>query len=127
MQVMDSESKPKVTWAEAFRDLGLRMIDKGQWAAFIAGIIIFTFVVRVDSDELLSQARELFSWTTLPWVLFLLSIIGWYVHVRFVDNTTKGENQRLGIEKANLQERLTAMQEELESIQQDSPVKPEKL
>jgi len=121
---MESPSKPKVTWAEAFRDIALRMIDKGQWAAFLLGMIVLVVVFRLDSDELVALVRELLMWTVVPWVLLGLCIMGWYFHVRFVDHTTKGENRRLGTEKTMLQERLAAMQRDLEALHQETPHQP---
>lgn len=100
----------RVTWAQAFRDIIIAALNKGQLIPTVLGLGFLIWVWRVDPNELGvlgSQFLTLIkSHQVVGYVLWVITTIGWVIHARVVKGTTDAESGRIGKEKTRLQEQL---------------------
>lgn len=98
---------PKVTWAQAFRDVTIVSINKGQLPVLgCIGIALFMlYRMPQDSVGLLAQhvVDRLSAWELAGWVLCLLVMACWYYHARWMRRSHADELHRIGSEKSKLQ------------------------
>lgn len=100
----------RVTWAQAFRDIFVGAMNKGQLIPVVLGLCMIIWMWRADPHDLavlgerflnLVQRHEGFGY-----VLWVITLVGWILHAKFVRGTTDAESGRIGKEKTALQERL---------------------
>ncbi|RAP57346.1 hypothetical protein [Oleiagrimonas sp. MCCC 1A03011] len=100
----------KVTWAQAFRDIIIAAMNKGQLIPVLLGLALLIWMVRVSPDELSKfgyRCVELIvHHHVLGYVLWIMTLLGWVMHARFAKGTTDAESSRIGKEKTALQERI---------------------
>ena len=105
-------SKPynKVTWAQAFRDVVIASIEKGQLPVLFGFGSFFLLIWKLDSSDSLvllnSILEKLSDWYLYGYVLFLLSILGWYSSSKNLHKMHFEECDRVGREKTELQDKL---------------------
>ncbi|WP_146582072.1 hypothetical protein [Neorhodopirellula pilleata] len=102
----------KVTWAEAFRDITIRSIDRGQLpilAGFFLIIIIAWRLPEATLEQLASSLVGRFVETNaLGWVFAVLLGGGWVVHAATMRRVHHNEMKRLAQERTQLQKKLSS-------------------
>lgn len=107
-----SKSKPqnKVTWAEAFRDIVVASMDRGQLPILFLFGTVFALIWKLDSKDSLSLlssiGTQLNNWYIYGYILFFLSLFGWYTTAKMLRKMHFEECDRVGREKSDLQEKL---------------------
>lgn len=101
--------QPKVTIAQAVRDIFLAAINKGQFLVAILGLILVIIAWRLPSDDLSKFAsnivEDLKNGYLLGYFLFIISLGGWFIHAKRLRRTAHHEHKRIGLEKSELQEK----------------------
>jgi len=107
-----SKSKPqyKVTWAEAFRDIVRDSMDRGQLPILFLFSTVFALIWKLDSKDSLallsSIGTQLVNWYVYGYILFFISLVGWYVTAKMLRKMHFEECDRVGREKSDLQEKF---------------------
>lgn len=100
----------RVTWAQAFRDIFIAAMNKGQLIPVVLGLAFLIWVWRVDPKDLSALGgRFLLLVSThqaIGYVLWIVTSLAWVIHARLVKGTTDAESGRIGKEKTRLQELL---------------------
>jgi hypothetical protein len=80
----------EVTWAQATRDVLIAAINRGQLPALCLGLAVVLMVWKLPDDyvgplfnRVLSKLED---GGLLGWVLFLATLLTWYVHARKIRN-----------------------------------------
>jgi len=96
-------------WA-AIRDILIASINKGQLP--LAGVILFLLILAAkmpseQAGKLLFELLGLFvKGYLLGWVLFVVTLFSWFIHVKIQRKTITNEMSRIGDEKTQLQKKL---------------------
>lgn len=98
----------KVTWAQAFRDILIASMNKGQLPLLAFAGVIALMIWRMPEADITSlvdrMLTRLESGELLGWLFALLLVIGWYTHARWLRKEYADEFDRIGREKSRLQE-----------------------
>lgn len=101
-------SRQSVSWAQAFRDIIVVSMNKGQLPILAFAGVIALLVWRMPAtdippliDRILTRLE---SGELVGWLLTLLLVIGWYSHARWLRREYAEEFERIGKEKSRLQE-----------------------
>lgn len=92
------------------RDVLIAAMNKGQLPTlilmFIGGVIAWRLPPE-DLSKLVSRiVGRLEDWTLVGWLLFILALVGWYLHSRKMRREFTGEYDRIGNEKSRLQQQV---------------------
>ena len=102
-----------VTWAQAFRDIIISSMERGQMPILLAFGAFFLLIWKLESADSLTLINlildKLSDWYMYGYVLFILSIIGWYGTSRSLHKMHFEECDRVGREKTELQEKLLSV------------------
>jgi hypothetical protein len=102
----------RVTWAQAFRDIFIAAMNKGQLIPTVLGLAFLIWVWRIDPKELGDLGTRFLtlveSHQVVGYMLWIVTTIGWVIHARIVKGTTDAESGRIGKEKTRLQEQLAS-------------------
>jgi len=101
----------RVTWAQAFRDIGLRILSTGRFAPLLVFILLFVALLKAPSDKMPEIIKILVEqplvWCFLGWlvagILLISSIIFFFLMRRMYLN----EIDRIRTKRDELQEKLT--------------------
>lgn len=100
----------KVSWAGAFRDIVVTSMNRGQLP--ILGVLALVMMLlwklnEQDAAKLVFQLFEALRAGDLwGYVLLVLSLVGWYLHLRAQRRMFMEETKRIGREKSDLQSQL---------------------
>src|SRR5439155_13661010 len=103
--------RSRVTWAQTFRDLGLRVLSTGRFAPLLAFILLFTAILKAPSDKIPEIIKILVEqplvWCFMGWItsgiLLVCSLVLFVTMRRMYLN----EIDRVKKERDELQEKLT--------------------
>lgn len=101
----------KFTWAQAFRDVIIQGMSKGQLLPL--GILLVTLitVIRMPNDELSIVIQQIVSglkdWSLFGWGLVIVVLVLWSAHARHMRKMSSAEVQRVGKEKTEIQQQNT--------------------
>lgn len=111
---MNESNDQNVSWARAFRDIGVKAISSGQFPLFCAFIIILVFLIRLPSTELTNVSNALIDRISQPSIiLFILMLSVGFGYIRLLTTQFK--------------RRINTMQEEIIKLRnQDKPQISEK-
>ena len=103
-------TKPhKVTVWEMFRDIFIAAINKGQFLVAILGVLLIIFAVRLPPADLKEFAVRIIEYLKtgylLGYLLFIITLTGWFFHAKRLRRKSFEEHDRIGIEKSDLQKR----------------------
>jgi formate-dependent nitrite reductase membrane component NrfD len=110
-------SKPvrRVTWAQAFRDVGIRFLSSGKFVPFLAFLLLFIAIIRAPSDKMPEIVRTLadqsVAWMLMGWivagVLLVVSIL-FFLGMRrlYLDEITRIKNERDDLQEKLIQRTL---------------------
>jgi len=80
------QSKSEFTYAQALRDVLVASINKGQFPIAILGMVILTVLFRMPAERVGELAvellRQLLAGWLLGYVLFGVTLMGWFVHAK---------------------------------------------
>lgn len=103
----------KFSWANAFRDIVVRSIDRGQFlfvALWLMGMVILIKMPGEDVSKMMNAILERLERGELfAYVVNLLVLGGWYFHARWMRKQAAHEFDRIGTEKSRLQDQLTGL------------------
>lgn len=101
----------KVTWAEAFRDILITAMRKGQLPLLSFLAIIFVVVHRVPSSQIVQWIDKIIGAglesCVMSWFFWFISVAGMVYYARQMRRHFSSEYDRMGKEKAELQQLLT--------------------
>ena len=94
---------------DVLRDVLLACTNKGQLPLIMGGVLLAIPLLRMPAQdasrfmfEFLSDIREA---RIVGYVLFVLTLVGWYLHARLQRRTIHDEIQRISRERSRLQQR----------------------
>jgi len=104
-------NRARVTWAQAFRDIGLRILSTGRFAPLLAFFILLACVFKAPKDKIPEIINTLVDqplvWCFLGWlvagILLISSIVFFFLMRRMYLN----EIDRIRQKRDELQENLT--------------------
>lgn len=99
-----------VTWAQTVRDIGLALINKGQAPILFVAAIFVVMLIRMPQEKVGELADDILStavaWRVFGYGLWIVTMIGWVIHLKYVRKKTYDEQDRMGKEKSDLQGQL---------------------
>ncbi len=103
-------SRQKVTFWQMWRDIFVTAINKGQFLTAILGLFFLIVAWRLPTEELTALVKDIFqslkNGYILGYVLFALSLTGWYIHSKRLRTLGTNEQKRIGNEKSELQKHV---------------------
>lgn len=106
----NKQQEPQVTWAQAFRDIVIVSMEKGQLPVLAVFGILFALIWKLDSkdayDLIVSIGNKLYEWCAYGYILFVLTLIGWFFTAKMLRRMHLEECDRVGREKSRLQEKF---------------------
>jgi nitrate/nitrite transporter NarK len=100
----------KVTWAHAFRDLGLRVLSSGRFAPLLAFILLFAAILKAPSDKMPDVIKTLADrsvvWEFMGWIVAAILLVVSIVFFVMMRRVYLDEIDRLKKERDGLQEKL---------------------
>ncbi|HEW9976689.1 hypothetical protein [Shewanella algae] len=97
----------KVTVAEAFRDVVIKAIDRGQLLPLIGGFCLVLLIWKMPEDKAYefatNMAKGFQDLSLFGWLLAVFFAVSWSVHVRSIRRKHSEEYRRIGREKSELQ------------------------
>lgn len=101
-------SRAAVTWAQAFRDIIIRAMDRGQLLPVLLFLVCLALIWKMPSDKVydfgvnfINGFKDL---SLLGWILAAVVCILWAGHARLMRRKHSTEYQRIGSEKSQLQQ-----------------------
>lgn len=99
-----------VTWAHAVRDIFVTSINRGQLPVLGMIAVALLMLWKMPADDVSSLASEILhslqNGELWGYLLFVLTLIGWYSHAKRMRKMFSAEAERIGTEKSRLQEKL---------------------
>lgn len=106
-QEKPKKGSPRVTWAQATRDILIAAMNRGQLPLFAVAAIFFAMMWRMPADDIGDLANRIVdafvAFTLVGWALSALLMTGWFYHARYMRQQYSAEYGRIGSEKAELQ------------------------
>lgn len=106
-----NKGKQNVTWAQAFRDITIKAMDRGQLLPLLFFIVIVIFAWKMPNDKVYEIFIMLFEGfkdlSLVGWLGMILIAILWASHSRAMRRNYSVEYQRIGAEKSMMQQQLT--------------------
>lgn len=106
-EVQVAASASKVTVAQAFRDVVIASMNKGQLPGLAVAAVAWIILWRMPSKDLGKLAFEIFNQLVkgylLGWGLWLITIFLWWFHAKYTRALYKEELSRIGQRKSAAQ------------------------
>lgn len=119
------KNEHRVTWEQAFRDIVITAMNRGQFPILVVGAVIFVLIYRLNANQSFQLLKEFISkledFSILGWVLWVLTIGLWVVYAKKVRKNFSVEMSRVGREKSKAQEK--ASRRKLPSSNNNKPKK----
>lgn len=100
---------PKFTIWQMFSNIFVTAINKGQLPGAILGLLLIILFVRMPAADLSQLASNVLvnlkNGYLLGYFLFIMTLGGWYFHAKHLRRKAYLEQERMGIEKSEVQER----------------------
>jgi len=88
----------EVTWAQAFRDIVVASINKGQLPILMVGIIFLVIVVKMPEKDVSKLAfeivQDLKTLHLLGYALFIVTLGFWYLHAQLMRRLLHGKSPK---------------------------------
>ncbi|WP_158117234.1 hypothetical protein [Vibrio cincinnatiensis] len=101
------KSQQGVSWAQAFRDIILRSMDRGQLLPVLIFLIVLALIFKMPEDKVYDFGLEIVNgfknFSLVGWVLAIIVGILWAGHARIMRRQHSTEYKRIGLEKSKLQ------------------------
>lgn len=99
----------KVTAWEMFRDIFVTAINKGQFPVVLLGLLFVILAVRLPPQDLKEFASRIIEYLKsgylLGYLLFIITLTGWFFHAKRLRRKSYIEQERIGDEKSDLQKK----------------------
>lgn len=99
--------KSTVTWAQAFRDIILKAMDRGQLLPVLLFLICLALIWKMPDDKvydfgviIVNGFKDL---SLLGWAATVIVCVLWAGHARTMRRNHSSEYQRIGSEKSKIQ------------------------
>lgn len=107
---MAKKKRNGFTWAQAWRDIVVAAIYKGQLLALGLMLAVLLLILRLPPEDLSKFANALADLVEhheiIELIMFILTLTGWISHTRYMRKQFSKEYERIGREKSELQSRL---------------------
>lgn len=105
----DRAAPPKIGFWHMLRDVLVASLNKGQFPLACLFVVVLVFVIRMPPTDLSKLAWRLLddleSAKLLGYALFVITLVGAFIHARFLRKMASGEMGRVAQERNKLQER----------------------
>jgi hypothetical protein len=102
-----SKNNQKVTWAQAFRDVVIAAMNKGQLIPFGLLAVVIIIILRMPPAELTILTAEtinrLLAMEGVAYIFLIATLASWFFHVKYLRRLFHVEMERVGQEKSALQ------------------------
>ena len=121
MANLQQKKSGNVTWAQAFRDVGLRFFSSSKYVPTLAFILAIVIALRMPTSDMLAFAKTLIetgpqgertlsgaaiAFAFLGWILAGFFLGGAIYTIRLIRRNDQAEITRITQERDSLQERL---------------------
>lgn len=100
-----------MSWAQAVRDIVVTSMNRGQLPILgmigVALLLIWKMPEANAAELVVSIVDGLKQGELVGYLMFVLSIAGWYFHAKWMRKLFSSETKRIGQEKSGLQSALT--------------------
>ena len=103
----------QVTWAQAFRDIIIASMNRGQLPILGMVGIVFLLVWKMPDEkasqlvfDLYGKLMEMEMWA---YMLLAVTLVGWYSHAKIMRREFSREYRRIGQEKSDLQSKAAGI------------------
>lgn len=104
-------NRQPVTWAQSFRDVTNKAMDKGQLIPILVGFIVLLSILGMDSQQLFHLWNRVLdgflSGNIFLWLLILILLLVWRQQSKGTRQFFSEEYKRMGTEKSKLQKQLS--------------------
>ncbi|BCO32863.1 hypothetical protein TspCOW1_29660 [Thiohalobacter sp. COW1] len=101
------QPQPKVTWAQAFRDIVIAAMNRGQLLLLMVVAVVIIPVWKMTPEEssrlVFDVLENLKNGSILGYILFVSTVLGWFFHARAMRRIYSNEYRRIGKEKSAIQ------------------------
>ncbi|HDV5476716.1 TPA: hypothetical protein RI770_000588 [Vibrio cholerae] len=102
------KQQQSVTWAQAFRDIILRSMDRGQLLPVLFFLIVIALIFKMPEEKVyefgLGIVDGFKNFSLMGWVLSIVVGVLWAGHARLMRRQHSAEYKRIGLEKSRLQQ-----------------------
>jgi len=99
-----------MSWAQAFRDMVIAAINRGQLPIFGFFVLLLALIVKMPNEGVSKLVFEILGslhhGELVGYILCIIIIFFWYAHVRIMRKSFSAEFKRIGQEKSSLQSKL---------------------
>lgn len=100
-------TKTTVTWAQAFRDIIIKSMDRGQLLPVLGFLIILAIIFKMPEEKVFEFGMATLdgfkNLSLVGWLCTVLVCVLWAGHARAVRRKHSAEYLRIGSEKSQLQ------------------------
>lgn len=104
-----SKFQAKVTWAQAFRDIIIAAMNRGQLLLLMVTAIFIILIWKLNSEQSFSLLNnfieKLKDWSILGWILWIITVFLCFILFRKTRTDFSHEMKRVGKEKSKAQEK----------------------
>ncbi|MGF1840978.1 hypothetical protein [Vibrio atlanticus] len=97
-----------VTWAQAFRDIIIKAIDRGQLMPVLCFLVILALVFKMPEEQVYEFGMNILSgfkdWSLVGWFCTVVVISLWAGHAQVMRRKHSTEYKRMGQEKSKAQQ-----------------------
>jgi hypothetical protein len=102
--------KQTITWAQAFRDVLIEAIRKGQILAIGLAVVIIVFISRIPQADLIQIWNDFSEVENKVWIINVILNVAlallWFVHARYLRKNFADEIERVCQERNRTQQKL---------------------
>lgn len=107
MAVKPKNSKTTVSWAQAFRDIIIKAMDRGQLLPVLLFLVLLAFIFKMSEENVYEFGVGIVNgfkdFSLFGWFVAAIVAILWAGHARQMRRNHSSEYQRIGREKSELQ------------------------
>lgn len=109
MKKNNNKHKPKnVSWAEAFRDITIVAMNRGQLPVLGFIFIIILFLYKIPNEEIVQLVHDIVDKLGViaffSYIFNIVLVLSWAWHAKMVRKMHSNECERVGKEKTKLQQ-----------------------
>lgn len=94
--------------SQAIRDVLIASMNKGQFPLALVGLIIIISIIKMPPDDVsklvFSITDMLINGYILGYLLFLVTVISWFIHAKLQRRIFSSEIERMAEEKSTIQQ-----------------------
>lgn len=104
----NKSEQSEISWAQAFRDIIIKSMDKGQLLPVLGFLIMLALIFKMPEDKVYTFGEQIVAgfkdMSLLGWLCATVACVLWSGHARIMRRKHSAEYRRIGLEKSRLQQ-----------------------